>query len=92
MELKLESSLAHQLAPVNAVATVVEASIKEQAKASHQNPVLTPKLNAAALEQVRREVGIYEKATKKRIHEQNLPEKIQALPAHSILGLYPHHI
>ena len=36
MELKLESTLAHQLAPVNAVATVVEASIKEQAKASHQ--------------------------------------------------------
>ena len=87
MELKLESSLAHQLAPVNAVATVVEASIKEQAKASHQNPVLTPKLNAVALEQVRREVGIYEKATKKRIHEQNLPEKIQALPAHSILDI-----
>lgn len=87
MELKLESSLAHQLAPVNAVATVVEASIKEQAKASHQNPVLTKKLNATVLEQVRREVGIYEKATKKRIHEQNLPEKIQALPAHSILDI-----
>ncbi|MBR0489712.1 MAG: type III restriction-modification system endonuclease [Prevotella sp.] len=87
MELKLESSLAHQLAPVNAVATVVEASIKEQAKASHQNPVLTKKLNAVALEQVRREVGIYDKATKKRIHEQNLPEKIQALPAHSILDI-----
>ena len=87
MELKLESSLAHQQAPVNAVATVVEASIKEQAKASHQNPVLTKKLNAAALEQVRREVGIYDKATKKRIHEQNLPEKIQALPAHSILDI-----
>jgi len=87
MELKLESSLAHQLAPVNAVATVVEASIKEQAKASHQNPVLTKKLNAVALEQVRREVGIYDKATKKRIHEQNLPEKIQALPAHNILDI-----
>lgn len=87
MELKLESTLAHQLAPVNAVATVVEASIKEQAKASHQNPVLTKKLNAVALELVRREVGIYDKATKKRIHEQNLPEKIQALPAHSILDI-----
>ena len=87
MELKLESSLTHQLAPVSAVATVVEASIKEQAKASHQNPVLTKKLNAAVLEQVRREVGIYDKATKKRIHEQNLPEKIQALPAHSILDI-----
>ena len=87
MELKLESSLAHQLVPVNAVATVVEASIKEQAKASHQNPVLTKKLNAVALEQVRREVGIYDKATKKRIHEQNLPEKIQALPTHSILDI-----
>ena len=50
MELKLESSLVHQLTPVNAVATVVEASIKEQAKASHQNPVLTKNLNAAVLE------------------------------------------
>jgi len=87
MELKLESSLAHQLAPVDAVATVVEASIKEQAKAIHKNPVLNNKLNAAVLEQVRREVGIYDKATKKRIHEQNLPEKIQALPAHCILDI-----
>lgn len=87
MELKLESTLAHQTVPVNAVATVVEASIMEQAKASHQNPVLTKKLNAAVLEQVRREVGIYDKATKKRIHEQNLPANIQALPAHSILDI-----
>ena len=87
MELKLESSLAHQLAPVDAVATVVEASIKEQAKAIHKNPVLNKKLNAAVLEQVRREVGIYDKATKKRIHEQNLPKKIQALPTHSILDI-----
>ena len=87
MELKLESSLAHQLAPVIAVATVVEASMKEQAKANHKNPVLAKKLDATALEQVRREVGIYDKATKNRIHERNLPEKIKALPAHSLLDI-----
>ena len=87
MELKLESSLAHQLAPVNAVAAVVEASIREQAKASHQNPVLTAKLDAAALERVRREVGIYDKATKKRINERNLSDKIKALPAHKLLDI-----
>ena len=87
MELKLESSLAHQLAPVNTVATVVEASIVEQAQASHKNPVLAQELNAAVLEQVRRNVGIYDKATKKRIHERNLPDKIQRLPHHSILDI-----
>ena len=87
MELKLESSLAHQLAPVNAVATVVEASMAEAAKASHRNPELAKKLNAVVLEQVRREVGIYDKATKKRIHERNLPDKIQALPPHCMLDV-----
>ena len=59
VEIKLESSLTHQQAPVNAVATIVEASIKEQTKASLQNPVLTRKLNAAALEQVRREGALW---------------------------------
>lgn len=87
MELKLESSLTHQLAPVNAVATVVEASMAEPAKASHRNPELAKKLNAVVLEQVRREVGIYDKATKKRIHERNLPDKIQALPPHCMLDV-----
>lgn len=87
MELKLESSLAHQLAPVNGVATVVEASIKELPKESHRNPVLLPKLNAMALEQVRREVGVLDKAVKKRVNERNLPNKIKELPAHRILDI-----
>lgn len=87
MELKLESSLAHQLAPVNGVAAVVEASIKEAAKASHRNPALLSKLDATALEQVRREVGVLDKAVRKRINERNLPDKIKALPAHRILDI-----
>ena len=87
MELKLESSLAHQLAPVNGVATVVEASLKEMAKESHRNPMLLPKLNATALEQVRREVGVFDKAVKKRVNERNLPDKIKELPAHRILDI-----
>lgn len=87
MELKLESSLAHQLAPVNGVATVVEASIKELPKESHRNPVLLPKLDAMALEQVRREVGVLDKAVKKRVNERNLPDKINELPTHRILDI-----
>lgn len=87
MELKLESSLAHQLAPVYGVAAVVEASIKEAAKAIHRNPTLSPKLNATALEQVRREVGVYDKAVKKRVNERNLSDKIKALPVHRILDV-----
>lgn len=87
MELKLESSLAHQLAPVNGVATVVEASIKELPKESHRNPMLLPKLNAMALEQVRREVGVLDKAVKKRVNERNLPNKIKELPAQRILDI-----
>lgn len=58
MELILESSLLHQLSPINGVATVVEASIKETARASHQNPVLSRKMDATALKQVRSEYGI----------------------------------
>ncbi len=87
MELKLESSLQHQLAPINGVATVVEASIKETARASHQNPVLSRKMDATALKQVRSEYGILDKATQKRINERNLPDKIKELPEHSLLDI-----
>ena len=87
MELKLESSLAHQLQPVYGVAKVVEASIKKAAQENHQNPVLESRLNGKALEEVRREVGIFEKATKKRINERYLPSKIKELPPHSILDV-----
>ena len=87
MELKLESSLQHQLAPINGVATVVEASIKETARASHQNPVLAGKLDATTLKRVRSEYGILDKATRKRTNERNLPDKIKALPEHSLLDI-----
>ena len=87
MELKLESSLQHQLSPINGVATVVEASIKETARASHQNPVLLRKMDATALKQVRSEYGILDKATQKRINERNLPDKIKELPEHSLLDI-----
>ena len=46
MELKLENNLAHQTMPVDGVATVVEASIQEPAKQSHQNPLLKRQLNS----------------------------------------------
>ncbi len=36
MELKLENNLVHQTMPVDGVAAVVEASIQEPAKQSHQ--------------------------------------------------------
>ena len=87
MELKLESSLQHQLLPVNAVATVVEASVVQKAQESHQNPLLAKRLDASALRRVRKETDILGKATKKRIREQNLPEKIKSLPQHSILDI-----
>lgn len=87
MEIKLESSLAHQLQPVYGVAAVVEASIKQPAQESHRNPILEDRLNDKKLEEVRREAGILEKAVKKRIREQNLPSKIQELPHHSILDI-----
>ena len=87
MELKLESSLQHQLSPINGVATVVEASIKETARASHQNPVLLKKMDTMALKEVRSKYGILEKATQKRINERNLPDKIKELPEHSLLDI-----
>ena len=45
MELKLENNLTHQMIPVEGVAAVVEASIQEPPKASHQNPLLKWKLS-----------------------------------------------
>ena len=44
MELKLEINLAHQTLPVDGVAAIVEASIQEPAKLSHQNPLLKRQL------------------------------------------------
>ena len=87
MELKLESSLPHQLAPVNGVAAVVEASLYQAPEKAHQNPVLPTSLSRQALERVQRETGIYDKATKNRINRYSLPEKTRELPLHSILDI-----
>lgn len=87
MELKLESSLPHQLLPVNGVTDVVEASIKQPAKESRQNPILENRMNADTLSRVRHNNGIYEKATRKRVDERSLPQKIKELPSHSILDI-----
>lgn len=87
MELKLESSLEHQLQPVNAVATVVEASIRQKPRKAHQNPVLEAQHNQNALAAVRRELGIYDKAKKLRINERSLTGPLSKLPKHTMLDV-----
>lgn len=65
MELKLENNLAHQIMPVDGVATVVEASIQEPAKQSNQNPLLKRQLDDEALRFVRLKAKISDnKATR----------------------------
>lgn len=65
MELKLENNLAHQIMPVDGVATVVEASIQEPAKQSNQNPLLKRQLDDEALRLVRLKAKISDnKATR----------------------------
>ena len=87
MELKLENNLPHQTAPVEGVAAIVEASIQEPAKASHQNPLLKNQLSGEALHAVRQKVNILDKVTKHRITHYMLPDKIKALPHHRILDI-----
>lgn len=87
MELKLENNLTHQTVPVEGVATVVEDSIQEAPKASHQNPVLRHELNGMALQAVRQKAGILEKATKQRVTRYMLTEKIKSLPHHCLLDI-----
>ena len=87
MELKLENNLPHQTAPVEGVAAIVEASIQEPAKASHQNPLLKNQLSGEALHAVRQKVNILARVTKHRITHYMLPDKIKALPHHRILDI-----
>ena len=87
MELKLENNLTHQTVPVEGVATVVEDSIQEAPKASHQNPVLRHELSGMALQAVRQKAGILEKATKQRVTRYMLTEKITSLPHHCLLDI-----
>ncbi len=87
MELKLENNLSHQTIPVNGVATIVEFSIQESAKASHQNPVLRQQLDSEAIRAVRQKTGILEKAETRRVSFSMLSDKIKSLPHHSILDI-----
>ena len=87
MELKLENNLAHQTMPVDGVATVVEASIQELAKQSHQNPLLKRQLDGEALRLVRKNGNILDKAAKQRVTHYMLSDKIKELPYHRILDI-----
>lgn len=87
MELKLENGLEHQAIPVEGVATVVENSIQEPPKASHQNPLLKWQLSMGALALARRQAHIEDKVFKQRVSPYMLPEKIKALPHHRILDI-----
>ena len=87
MELKLENNLAHQIMPVDGVATVVEASIQEPAKQSHQNPLLKRQLDGEALRLVRKKGNILDKATKQRVTHYMLSDKIKNLPYHRLLDI-----
>ena len=87
MELKLESNLTHQTVPVEGVAAIVEDSIQEPPKKSHQNPLLKYQLSTGAIYDVRRRTNIQIKAAKQRITHFMLSEKIKALPHHRILDI-----
>lgn len=87
MELKLENNLAHQTIPVNGVATVVEASIQEPAKQSHQNPLLQHHINGEALRVVRQNANILDKTTRQRVTHYILSDKIKNLPYHRLLDI-----
>ena len=77
MELKLENNLTHQTMPVDGVADVVEASIQEPAKQSHQNTLLKRQLDGEALRLVRKKGNILDKATKQRVTHYMLSDKIK---------------
>ena len=87
MELKLENNLRHQLLPVEGVAAVVEASIQEAPKASHQNPLLKNQLSGEALQVVRQRANLLDKATKLHVTPYMLTDKIKALPYHRLLDI-----
>ena len=87
MELKLENNLSHQTAPVEGLAAIVEASIQEPPRASHQNPLLRHQLDGAAIRAVRQSTGILDKATRQRVTHYMLSDKIKALPYHRILDI-----
>ena len=76
MELKLENNLAHQMMPVDGVAAIVEASIQEPAKQSHQNPLLKRQLDGEALCLVRKNGNVLDKATKQRGRHSMPTDKI----------------
>ena len=80
MELKLENNLTHQTMPVDGVATIIENSIQEPAKQSHQNPLLKRQLDGETIRMVRQKGKILDKATKQRVTHYMLSDKIKNLP------------
>lgn len=90
MELKLESSLEHQLKPVNAVGSVVEASLaNNRPKKNHQNPLLRSQINGQALKDAQRANDLLNGngAPIKGIRTEIIPEKIKELPKHLSLDV-----
>lgn len=87
MELKLEHDLAHQLVPVDNVATVVEASIRKEAEQAHQNPLLHDKWDLKLTNNVR-PANIKERYIDwGRMSPSRLPDKVKALPPHNVLDV-----
>ena len=87
MELKLEPNLIHQTIPVEGVATVVEASMQEAARQSHQNPLMQGQLNGTALRTVRQQANIEDKAIRQRVTKELLPDAVRKLPHHHLLDI-----
>lgn len=87
MELKLENNLTHQTMPVDGVATVIENSIQEPAKQSHQNPLLKRQLDGETIRMVCQKGKILDKATKQRVTHYMLSDKIKNLPYHRLLDI-----
>ena len=90
MELKLESSLEHQLVPVFSVGSVVEASMDDiKPKKSYQNPPLEEAFNEKELRAVQKDnnlLGILGKPTKD-LDARLRPAAFTELPAHLSLDV-----
>jgi type III restriction enzyme len=85
MELKLESNLSHQLKPVMAVASVVEASMATtQPEKNYQNPLLAPCLSKRALREVQGQNHLLSTAglPLKDFNPKLFPKELTDLPKH----------
>lgn len=85
MELKLESSLNHQLTPVFSVGSVVEASMADtKPLKNHQNPLLAESIDVNSLRTVQRENGLLNVLDKptKDLDAKLHPAALAELPKH----------